>query len=281
MKVTELKTRPSCSSFNYARNDSSKHILGPKKQPLLQSNAIMIDASLRLRRAILTNDSLLVHRILTSHPHLVHNPDTSVSGLSNTSLHLACSLGHLPIVKVLVLQHHHESPSISLNEDHQTALMLAAATGYTEIVHFLCTETPRSIPKQDIRGRDAIMIASLGGHDTVLQILLTYAPDGPEALLDHCDLEGNTALHFASSNGNLLALRTLLAAGADSERRNVWSWTPVSYSATVSAEVYFKALVGEVVRRREVRREIVEKGCLAWLFKSLRDFPQKLAHLMS
>lgn len=98
------------------------------------------------------------------------------------------------------------------------------------------------------------MEASKGGHDTCVQILLTFGSqagveNGAEGLLKNADLDGNTALHFASSNGHLLVLRTLLAAGADSERRNVWSWRPVAYSATVQAEVYFKGLVGEVERR--------------------------------
>lgn len=104
------------------------------------------------------------------------------------------------------------------------------------------------------------MYAALGGHDTCLQILLTFAPAGPARLLEAADVEGNTALHFASSNGHLLVLRTLLAAGADSERRNIWSWTPISYSATVQAEVYFKGLVAEVERRKQVRKEAEVKG---------------------
>jgi ankyrin repeat protein len=78
-------------------------------------------------------------------------------------------------------------------------------------------------------------------------------------MLQNADVDGNTALHFASSNGHLLVLRTLLAAGADADRRNVWSWTPVAYSATVQAEVYFKGLVAEVEKRKQVRREVVEK----------------------
>lgn len=138
--------------------------------------------------------------------------------------------------------------------------MLASAKGHTEIVHLLCTECPYSIARQDIHGRDAIMEASRGGHDTCLQILLTFAPGGPQAMLDEADEDGNTALHFASSNGHLLVLRTLLAAGADSEKRNVWSWTPVSYSATVQAEVYFKGLVAEVERRKVVRKQAEMKG---------------------
>ncbi|KAH8819782.1 ankyrin repeat-containing domain protein [Xylogone sp. PMI_703] len=221
----------------------------------------MIEPSLRLRRAIHTNDALLVRRILKSHPHLLQNPDTSPLGLSNTNLHLACSLGHLAIVKV-ILEAWRDDDGIPLNEEHQTPLMFAAKEGHTEIVHLLCSTTSPSIagiPRRDIRGRDAIMYASLGGHDTCLQILLTFAPYGPAKLLENADIDGNTALHFASSNGHLLVLRTLLAAGADSERRNIWSWTPVAYSATVQAEVYFKGLVAEVERRRNVRREVEGK----------------------
>lgn len=136
--------------------------------------------------------------------------------------------------------------------------MLAAAAGHTDIVHFLSENDPSAILRRDVRGRDAVMEASLGGHDTVLQILLTYVPGGATDAVQSADLDGNTALHFASSNGNLLVLRTLLAAGADAERRNVWSWTAISYSATVQAEVYLKGLVSEVERRRQVRREVEE-----------------------
>ncbi|KAK3997900.1 ankyrin repeat-containing domain protein [Cladorrhinum sp. PSN332] len=213
----------------------------------------MIDPSIRLRRAIRSNDALLVRRILKSHPHLLHNPDHSVTGTANSNLHLAASLGHLAICKLLIELNHEEDRTPSLNDDHQTPLMLAAAAGHTEVVHLLCEYDPPTILRQDIRGRDAIMEASLHGHDTVVQLLLTYAPTGAEAVLENCDLDGNTALHFASSNGNLLVLRTLLAAGADAGRRNIWSWTAEAYSATVQAEVYLKGLVAEVERRRQVQ----------------------------
>lgn len=216
-----------------------------------------IDAPLRLRRAIHANDALLVRRILHSHPKLLHNPDTSPDGLSNSNLHLAASLGHLAIVKLLVALDH-EADTPALNDDFQTALMLASAAGHTEIVHFLAETDPTAILRRDIRGRDAIMEASRGGHDTVLQILLTYVPCGPDQAVRSADHEGNTALHYASSNGNLLVLRTLLAAGADAERRNIWSWTAVAYSATVEAEVYLKRLVAEAEAKRKMRAQAEE-----------------------
>ncbi|KIE00806.1 spherulin-1B precursor, partial [Metarhizium majus ARSEF 297] len=214
-----------------------------------------IDPAIRLRRAIHVGDSLLAIRILKSHPPLLHNPDSSLPGLSNSNLHLAASLGHKDICEAL-LKAGHEDPCPALNDNHQTALMLAASAGHSEVVHLLCEYDRSCILRRDVRGRDAIMEASMGGHDTALQILLTYVPGGPREAVQRADLEGNTALHFASSNGNLLGLRTLLAAGADVERRNIWNWTPAAYSATVQSEVYLKGLVTEVERRQQLKKEI-------------------------
>ncbi|CAM1508980.1 Fc.00g027190.m01.CDS01 [Cosmosporella sp. VM-42] len=214
-----------------------------------------IEPSIRIRRAIHADDAPLLRRILKNHPTLVHNPDSSSSGLSNSNLHLAASLGYRDICEVL-LEAGHEDPCPALNENHQTALMLAAGAGHTEVVHLLCETDSSCILRRDIRGRDAIMEASRGGHDTILQLLLTYVPGGPLEAVRRADLEGNTSLHFATGNGNLLAVRTLLAAGADLEKRNVWNWTPAAYSATVTAEVYLKDLIQEVGKRQQQRLEV-------------------------
>ncbi|KAI1499084.1 ankyrin repeat-containing domain protein [Biscogniauxia marginata] len=213
----------------------------------------MIEPSLRLRRAVNCNDDLLVRRIIKSHPDLIHNPDQSTAGLSNSNLHLAASLGHLEVCKTLVALGH-ELPTPALNENHQTALMLAAAAGYSEIVHLLSENDPSCILRHDVRGRDAIMYASMGGHDTAVQLLLTFAPGGAQVALQNADIDGNTALHFASCNGNLNVLQILLIAGADPDRRNIWSWNAVSYSATVTTEVALKGFVAaEMEKRRQLK----------------------------
>lgn len=56
----------------------------------------MIEPSLRLRRAILLNDVLLVKRIIRTNPTLVQNPD--FDDKSNTSLHVAAQAGFEDIV---------------------------------------------------------------------------------------------------------------------------------------------------------------------------------------
>ncbi|OAA57746.1 spherulin-1B precursor [Cordyceps fumosorosea ARSEF 2679] len=70
-----------------------------------------IDPAIRLRRAIHASDALLVRRILRSHPHLLHNPDTSSTGLSNSNLHLAASLGDRATCEALVAAGHERPPA--------------------------------------------------------------------------------------------------------------------------------------------------------------------------
>lgn len=210
---------------------------------------------MRMRRAIHAGDALLFERILRSHRHLLHNPDSSAEGQSNSNLHLAASLGHRAICETL-LSAGHEHPSPALNEKHQTAMMLAARAGHLDAVRALAEYDRTSILRRDVRGRDVIMEASAGGHDKILQYLLAYVPGGAHQAVQRTDGEGNTALHFASSAGNLPGLRILLVAGADADRTNVWNWTPAAYSASVQAEVYLKSIVVEVANRKQLRQEI-------------------------
>jgi hypothetical protein len=55
-----------------------------------------LPVSIRLRRAILLNDVLLVKRIIKHNPSFLENPD--FDDKSNTSLHLAAILGYLDII---------------------------------------------------------------------------------------------------------------------------------------------------------------------------------------
>ena len=242
-------------------------------------NCTRIDPELRLRRAINMGSLPAVRRILKSHPHLIHNVDDGPQGDGNTNLHLAVLYNRVAIVELLV-KLGHEDNNISVNRFKETPLHIAARTGYVEIVNLLVClgEKIAGINKRDIEGRDAVMLAAAKGHDTVVQLLLTFAPLPPKdlphflavkpfsnarpstassatdphhpqnparVLLMNQDAAGNTALHHATSHGEMLVQRTLLAAGANPDVRNFNSWLPIDYSATHQAQAYFKNLVAE------------------------------------
>lgn len=257
------------------------HLLHALCLPSVQANrtCIRIDPELRLRRGISMGSLPAVSRILRSHKHLIHNVDNTPGGYGNTNLHLAVLHNRTAIVQLL-LDLGHEKDNISVNQLKQTPLHIAAHKGHVEIVNMLVClgEKIAGVNKRDGQGRDAVMIAAAKGHDTVVQLLLTFAPPPPKELphfltvkpfsnarpstassstdphhpqnparilLTNQDIDGNTALHHACSHGELMIQRTLLAAGANHEMRNCNDWLPIDYSATMAAQIYFRNLVAE------------------------------------
>ncbi|KAH5848655.1 hypothetical protein HBI92_239770 [Parastagonospora nodorum] len=215
----------------------------------------MIDVSRRLRRAILLNDLPLVKRIIQNNPQILRNPD--FEDKSNTSLHLAARHGFTQIAEFLI-DLGHESDLISRNNDLETPLMLAAAAGKEETGVTLAKRFPECIPWADKHGLDALMLSCKSGFGT-LHLIPTLILHGPSTL-SASDNNGNTALHHASAAGELKALRMLLQYGANPLACNVYSWTPLHYSATVAAESYFKSLIIESEKSKaEVKRERAER----------------------
>jgi len=205
-----------------------------------------IDASIRLRRAIHLNDVVLVERIVKSKPKFLQNPD--FEDKSNTSLHLAAANGLVEIADYLI-RAGHEEQEVSQNTEHETPLHLAAKNGHIEVGRLLLQEFPQCINAINKSGLDALALASQNPAATALiPLLLGHAQFG--ASPHSRDYDGNTPLHHASASGSLKALRILLAAGANPLAKNNYDWTPLAYSQTVAAEVYFKNLVAEFERRR-------------------------------
>ena len=118
-----------------------------------------------------------------------------------------------------------------------------------EVAKVLVRDFPRCINYTNRSGQDALAIASQRPESAGLISTLLHETDC-SASVDVRDHDGNTPLHHASASGSLKALRILLAAGANPLAKNDYDWTPLAYSQTVAAEVYFKNLVAEFERRR-------------------------------
>jgi len=136
--------------------------------------------------------------------------------------------------------------------------MLAAQNGHVGAARALVEAFPRSVAMVDARGIDALALCAQSGNGestALIPVLLELEAEGEGgrtlAASPHSrDADGNTPLHHASAAGNLAALRMLLAAGANPLAKNDYDWTPLAYSQTVAAEVYFKNLVAEFERRK-------------------------------
>lgn len=227
----------------------------------------MIESPIRLRRAIHLKDALLVKRIVQSNPQLLKNPD--YEDKSNSSLHLAAELGLVEIAQVL-LDAGHDDTEISRNTDWVTPLMLAAEHGHIEVGRLLISRCARCIPWTDRNGMDALSIAASRPNSSPLIPLLLTNQAFP-ASVDHQDYEGNTPLHHASAAGSLKALRILLEAGADPSGRNAGKWTPIAYSLTVQAEVYFKQLTSEFEAAKRASGPATPSGAPNTLTRTLTN----------
>ncbi|KAF3925309.1 Ankyrin-2 [Dactylellina cionopaga] len=194
---------------------------------LVLAQAPVVDIRTRLKRAILTNDLLVVKRLCTENPSCVNYCDSEEKG--NTPLHIAAEAGLYSIV-VFLCASGHESNGISRNYEGQTPLMVASGSTHTaadDVVFYLANEFPRSVNWRDKSGMTAILIDS-------------------EADINAFDPLGNTSLHYASAYGHLKAIRTLIDRGASFEHRNREGWYAKDYSFSKAAEQYFGALIGGV-----------------------------------
>lgn len=145
----------------------------------------------------------------------------------------------------------------------------AVTLGRVAVGKLLIERDPDASAIKDKEGNDAFLIACRHGTVTLVALLLSLPPPmplmadpdippppkSPHLFLGSRDNAYNTALHHASAFGQLKTLRLLIAAGADASARNMYHWTALDYSATVTAEVYFRGLI----RERE-QRQALELG---------------------
>lgn len=164
-------------------------------------------------------------------------------------------------------------PPNSADYDGRCALELACAKGHTECVALLLAAGADATQKDNL-GSSPLSEACSAGHADIIDILLdagawlagdevgdaarlctcVFSGDLPQLRrLIHCglrvdagDYDKRTALHIASAEGNLQAVRVLIEeGGADPWVRDRWGFSPLDEAKRVKA--------GPVVRYLDVK----------------------------
>jgi ankyrin repeat protein len=158
-----------------------------------------------------------------------------------TSLWIACAVGHTRIVKMLLAS---GARVEARNADGGTCLVVAAQVGHVDVVAALLDagadiEWPSAAAAG---GKMALCVAASGGHTAVVKLLLKK-----DARIDAREADGSTPLSTAAFHGHLPCINALLSnnppANVNSQC-NVHAtalWTTCNRGHTACAEALLKA----------------------------------------
>ena len=148
-----------------------------------------------------------------------------------TPLSLACTNRNATLVERLLKAGADPNTAIATGE---TPIITCAGTGSVDAVRLLIAGGANVNAKEPAQNQTALMWAIAEHHAAVVQLLIEHRGD-----LQARTKQGFTALHFAAREGNLEAVRLLLAAGMDVNVRSVPDPTikgrGPTYTATISA----------------------------------------------
>lgn len=168
---------------------------------------------------------------------------------STTRLLFAASRGDINTIEIMCSQGFDPNSS---DYDSRTALMVAAMKGQIEaVIKLLAHDVDPNI--QDVHGTTALFEAARNGHDDVMGVLIKHGGklcmseslaasvlcqavhDGDVLLLNRLltaninvnavDYDKRAAIHVASSEGNMAALKLLIENGADLSAKDRWGKT--------------------------------------------------------
>ncbi|PIK60415.1 putative ankyrin repeat and KH domain-containing protein mask [Apostichopus japonicus] len=111
--------------------------------------------------------------------------------------------------------------------NHDTALTIACAGGYDDVVHMLL-EKNASIEHRDKKGFTPLILAATAGHYKTVKILLNKKAE----IEAQSERTKDTPLSLACSGGRYEVVELLLKHGANKEHRNVSDYTPLSLAAS-------------------------------------------------
>ncbi|XP_031549445.1 serine/threonine-protein phosphatase 6 regulatory ankyrin repeat subunit B-like isoform X2 [Actinia tenebrosa] len=187
-------------------------------------NARDIDSNTILHLAALTNNKEIAEEILKYQPS-VNLTKTDFA----TPLHLACTKGHLEMVKLFILKG--ADIQYSRTFDGRTALHKAASFGHLDIINFLLDEGAK-VDARDYTNRTPFLEAVANGQSGSAVLLLSRGAE-----ITAYDNQVKNCLHLAIENENQDTLMVLL--DTDGCLENLYSpdireRVPLHYAAVCS-----------------------------------------------
>ncbi len=132
----------------------------------------------------------------------------SRDGNGSTPLHIACTKGHLELVRYLLTA---GADPLAGDNENSTPLHAAAIGGNTDIAQLLLDRNI-DVDIRDDNGMTPLLFAGYRGQREMIDFLVSKGAD-----INARDAGGGAMIHAASYSGNLDLLRSLIAGGADAD----------------------------------------------------------------
>jgi len=167
---------------------------------------------------------------------LAHGSDVNEVDLEIklTALHLAAIGGHEAVVEALLSWGAILDPQ---GHEGATPLLVAANKGHTDICGLLLARGSDVNQMEPTTKMTALHCAAFGGHEAVVEALLSWG-----AIVDPA-LGGTTPLYFACRNGHLACVLALLKAGASVSMSDNEDMLPIHIAAKQNRVEIVKALL--------------------------------------
>lgn len=149
----------------------------------------------------------------------------AADGSGWTALHMACSRTDSDAIVSLLLSK--DADVNAQTNAGQTALHFCASKGNLDIArHLMSLKPAASARKKDRRGQLPLHRAAAAGNVPMIKALL----DAGKSPLNATDVDGQTALHHAVSEGHGDAALVLLQRGCEWDKKDAWDKVALKYA---------------------------------------------------